>query len=178
MPCLCPSPERGRTTAASPGSARWIAMPLGTSSAAPGASVSGASMQARRSRPAAPALAYWGRLPRRRGSRILTSRVFKTMRRSAPRQHLRDVLDQLAREHDLRRAREAVLALVVEQRERIGVLAERVLHAVRRDQRDVLLRALGLRVRVDVLGLGGEADAERRLLQARDLGEDVGIGLE
>ena len=36
MPCLWPRPERGRITAASPGSSRWIASPVGISSALPG----------------------------------------------------------------------------------------------------------------------------------------------
>src|SRR5262245_17353875 len=125
MPCLCPSPERGSTTAARPGSARWMAMPLGTSSEAPGASVSGASMQARRSRPAAPAVAYCGSESRSRGSRTLTSSVFKR-KRLAPREHLRDVIEELPGEHDLRRACELVHAAVVEERERVGVLAERL----------------------------------------------------
>jgi hypothetical protein len=57
MPCLWPSPERGRIIAASPGSARWIAMPVGTSTVWPGASTSGASTQARRSSPAEPLVA-------------------------------------------------------------------------------------------------------------------------
>ena len=36
MPCLCPSPERGRITAARPGSPIWIEMPVGTRSVSPG----------------------------------------------------------------------------------------------------------------------------------------------
>ena len=48
---------RGSTIAASPGSSRWIAMPLGTSSVSPGRNTVVVSMQARRSRPAEPGVA-------------------------------------------------------------------------------------------------------------------------
>ena len=41
MPWRCPRPERGRTNAAIPGSAMWIAMPVGINSLAPGARSSG-----------------------------------------------------------------------------------------------------------------------------------------
>src|SRR5262252_8072520 len=174
MPCLWPSPERGRTTAASPGSPRWIAMPLGTSSDAPGASVSGWSRQARRSSPAAPAVAYCGSDPRRRASSTLTSRVFK---RLAPRQHLGDVLDERSRQGDLRRARQLVHAGVVEQRERVGVLAEGLVREIRREQGNALLPALRLRVGHQILGLGGEADAEWSF-QRSDVGEDVRVRSE
>src|SRR5690554_6707071 len=73
MPCLWPSPERGSTIAARPGSARWIARPLGTSAVSPGCRVSGASTQALRSSPAAPGVAYAGAWLRRRGSISFTS---------------------------------------------------------------------------------------------------------
>jgi hypothetical protein len=69
--------------AASPGSSRWIASPVGMSDVAPGASVMGASMQARRSSPAEPAVAYAGRFAPIRGSRILTSSFFRRLASAA-----------------------------------------------------------------------------------------------
>ena len=53
-----------------------------------------------------------------------------------------------------------------------------MLHEVGDDHRDLLLRALGLRVVGEVLALGGEAHAEGRVRQRRDLREDVLGGLE
>src|SRR2546422_10051896 len=91
---------------------------------------------------------------------------------SAPWQHLRDVRDQLAREHDLRRERQLVHPVLVEERERVGVLAESLVREVRGEERDSLLLALRLRVRLQVFGLGGESDAEPPLRERRDLGED------
>ena len=55
--CLCPSPERGSTTAQRPGSSMWSAIPLGIKCVAPGSQRSGALRQARRSMPADPLLA-------------------------------------------------------------------------------------------------------------------------
>src|SRR5712692_8295841 len=158
MPCLWPRPERGSTNAASPGSARLMAMPLGTSSAAPGASVIGEWMQAR--------------------SEDLDVESLQTKSRLAPWQHLRDVLDQLARQHDLGRERQLVHTLLVEKRERVGVLAESLLREVRGEERNSLFLALRLRVRLEVFSLGGESDAKRPLRERRDLAEDVGIGRE
>src|SRR5439155_25225182 len=80
--------------------------------------------------------------------------------RLVPWQHLRDVRDQLAREHDLRRERQLVHAVLIEKRERIGVLAESLVREVRGKQGNSLLLALRLRVRLQFLRLGGEADAE------------------
>ena len=75
MPCLWPRPERGRISAAKPGSPMWIATPVGTSSVRPGWSSIGASIQARRSIPAEPGVAYAGRNGRIRSSRTLSSTV-------------------------------------------------------------------------------------------------------
>ena len=61
----------------------------------------------------------------------------------------------------LRRARERMRARVVVDRDLVLFLADGVLHEVRDDHRDLLLRALGLRVVGEVLALGGEAHAER-----------------
>jgi NAD(P)-dependent dehydrogenase (short-subunit alcohol dehydrogenase family) len=52
------------------------ALGVKVSAVCPGFSVSGASRQARRSRPAEPGVAYCGSWSRRRGSRILTSMDF------------------------------------------------------------------------------------------------------
>src|SRR5437660_484127 len=76
MPCLWPNPERGMITAASPGSPRWIANPVGRSAASPGFNVSGSSRHALRSSPADPAVAYAGNCARTRSSRTLMSSVF------------------------------------------------------------------------------------------------------
>src|SRR6266699_1400323 len=115
--------------------------------------------------------------------RIAQSRVedpyvecLQTKSRLAAWQQLRDVLDQLAREHDLGRERQLVRAVLVEKRERIGVLAKCLLREVRRKQRDSLGPALRLRVRFQVFRLGGETYAERSLRERRDLAEDVGVG--
>src|SRR5262249_51215037 len=122
----------------------WIAMPEGTSWLSPGFSVSGWSRQARRSRPAAPGVPYWGRISRVLASRILTS-SFLT---SAPglRQHARDVRHKLARELELGALAQGVAALRVVEGDRVVVGAERVLRAVGGDEGHALLRALRLRV--------------------------------
>src|SRR5437879_3840699 len=111
MPCLCPRPERGSTTAASPGSARWMAMPL---ELAPGAAELGPSGIAIH-------LSELERLfdaraqveTRRPGCGILRQRIaqprvedfyvesLQTKSRLAQWQHLRDVRYQLPRQHDL-----------------------------------------------------------------------------
>src|SRR6266702_797421 len=100
-------------------------------------------MQARRSRPAAPPVEY------------LDIEGLQAKSRLAPRQHLRDVRDQLSREHDLRRERQLVHAVLVEKRERVGVLAESLVREVRGEERDSFFLALRLCVRLEVFGLGG-----------------------
>src|SRR5258706_6747776 len=142
MPCLAPNPERGRTTAAKPGSPMWIARPGGSSWLSPGFKTSGASRQARRSRPAAPVVAYCGSISRILASRILTS----SLRKLALFQHAGHVGDQLARLFQLGAAAEGVAAARIEQGNRVVVGAERVLREVGGDQRHALLRALQLRV--------------------------------
>src|SRR5207245_6530968 len=92
----------------------------------------------------------------------------QTKSRLAPWQHLRDVLDQLARQHDLRRERQLVHAVLVEERERVGVLAESLVREVRGEERDSLFFPLRLRVHLQVFGLGGESDAKRPLRERRD----------
>ena len=68
----------------------------------------------------------------------------------------------------LRRARERdARPCVVVDRDLVLLLADGVLHEVGDDHRDLLLRALGLRVVGEVLALGGEAHAERRARAAR-----------
>src|SRR2546423_10276307 len=84
--------------------------------------------------------------------------------RLVPWQHFRDVGDQLAREHDLRRKRQLVHAVLVEERERVGVLAESLVREIRGKQGNSLLLALRLRVGLQILRLGGKADAKRPLL--------------
>src|SRR5713101_6426162 len=117
--------------------------------------------------------------------RVAQSRVedpyvecLQTKSRLAPWQQLRDVLDQLARQHDLGRERQLVSAVLVEERERVGVLAESLMGEVRGKQGNSLLLALRLRIRFQVLRLSGKADAERPLRKRSDLAEDVGVGRE
>src|SRR6266704_5132582 len=78
--------------------------------------------------------------------------------RLAPRQQLRDVRDQLPSEHDLRRERQLVQAVLVEERERVGVLAEGLVREVRGEERDSFFLALRLRVRLEVFGLAPNPD--------------------
>ena len=70
------------------------------------------------------------------------------------------------------------LPVVVEQDQLIVVGAERVLGEIGGEQRHVLAPALCLGIGVQVLRLGGEADAERRFPARRDGAEDIGIGLQ
>src|SRR5207244_2833021 len=102
----------------------------------------------------------------------------QTKSRLTPWQQLRDVLDQLARQHDLGRERQLVSAVLVEERERVGVLAESLMGEVRGKQGNSLLLALRLRIRFQVFRLSGKADAERPLRKRSDLAEDVGVGRE
>src|SRR5688572_12567062 len=147
MPCLCPRPERGMSTAAMPGSSRCIAMPVGTSALSPGRSVIGSSMQARRSRPAEPPVAYAGSCARIFSSRILMSSFFmekcsRSRGRGSGRDRLGDLLevrdvaeralarephrvrDDAVRDLRLRRAREGMRALVVVDRDLVLFLAD------------------------------------------------------
>src|SRR5258706_5586395 len=176
MPCLAPRPERGRTRAAKPASAMWMAMPEGTSWLSPGLSSSGASRQARRSSPADPGLAYCGSISRILGSRILTCSLRKLALRFL--QHAGDVRQQLARLLQLGSAAERMPAARIVERNRVVVGAERLLREVGGDQRHALFQALGLGVALQLLALGGEADAERRVALRRDPGEDVRVLLE
>src|SRR5579862_5891063 len=176
MPCLAPNPERGRTIAAKPGSPMWMAMPEGTSWLSPGWSVSGASRQARRSSPAAPGVPYWGSNSRILGSRIFTSSLRKLALRFL--HHARDVHDQLARELDLGAAAQRVAAAGIEQRDRIFIRAQRLLREVGGEQRYALFHPFLPGVGRQLLALGGEADAERRIFPCRDPGKDVRVLLQ
>src|SRR5271163_4220643 len=150
MPLLWPRPERGIRTAASVGSAMKIETPVGINSAAPGARISGASTQARKSMPAEPAVACCGRGNSRpmRGSKIrsLTERCTVTAARGghAPdraagrrrcgacgrrgagwRQAAGDQGNELARNINFRSARHFELAAGPDDGERIVVAVER-----------------------------------------------------
>src|SRR5207245_4844945 len=83
------------------------------------------------------------------------------------RQDAGDVRDEFARELELRPAPEVVRAALVVQLDGVVVGAERLLRQIRRQQRNAFLRALLGGVALEVLALGGEADAERRVLHAR-----------
>ena len=106
IPCLWPSPDRGRTIAHRPGSPIWMAMPLGMRAEAPASRRSGASIIARRSMPADAIVAYSGsgkslpetriendQLDRRRHAR------FRLVRGRGI--QLRDALDQGGRQNAL-----------------------------------------------------------------------------
>src|SRR5262249_44878728 len=90
-------------------------------------------------------------------------------------QRARDVSDELARELELRSASERMRAFPVVEGDRVLVRAERLLRDVGGDERDALARELLLRVRGEILALGGEPDAEWRVPLLRDPGEDVGV---
>src|SRR3990172_4133520 len=115
-------------------------------------------------------------MPRILSSRILTSslRTLALLRL----EHAREVRDELSRQLDLGRPAERVLAAVVEKRDRILFRPERLLRQVRGEQRQLLHRALLSGVLRELLALGGETDAERRLGHPSDPGEDVGVLLE
>src|SRR6478735_7896358 len=85
------------------------------------------------------------------------------------------MLEELARQLDLRPAAQRVLALLVVEHDGVLVTADPVLRQVGGNQRQVLLRALFLRMLRKLLALRGKADAEGRLGQRRYPGEDVGI---
>src|SRR6185295_8598824 len=116
----------------------WMAMPEDTSWLSPGLSTSGASRQARRSRPAAPGVPYCGSISRILGSRILTSRFFN----STLLQHAGDMRHQLARLFQLRAAAQGMLAARIVERNRVVVGAQRRLREVGGDQRHALFDAL------------------------------------
>src|SRR6202020_146149 len=162
MPCLWPSPERGRTSAASPGSSMWMASPVGSNWVCPGASVTGASMQARRSMPAEPSVAYAGSgncVPTR-ASRMRTfngcRRVNVSMesslrgvrRQGGGAQGLgaalgddrRDELDEFARQLRLGVARQELAAIAPQHDEFVIGAVERLVMTdfIRRDHIEVL----------------------------------------
>src|SRR4051812_30461202 len=121
MPCLWPRPERGMSTAARPGSPRWIAIPVGTRELSPGRSVIGSSMHARRSSPAEPWVAYAGSCDRILSSRIRMSSLFNSgnllqrsdLRARPPLGELQRVRHDCVGDAGLGRAREGVGAMVV-----------------------------------------------------------------
>ncbi len=69
-------------------------------------------------------------------------------------------------------------ARVIKERDFVIVVAERVLRAIRHQQRYLLAAALLLGVPFDVVSLGGEADAERRIRTRGDGRENVDGGRE
>src|SRR5260221_12718347 len=99
----------------------------------------------------------------------------QTERRLAHWQHLRDVRYQLPRQHDLGRASEFVQTVIVEERERVGVLTESLVREVRGEEWDSFFLPLRLRVCLEVFGLRRKTDAERPFRQRGDLAEDVGV---
>src|SRR6266545_415416 len=153
MPCLCPSPERGSTRREC--DRRMDAGP---------------EVESRRA---------GGGVPRELLAHARVEDLYveslQTKSRLAPRQQLRDMLDQLARQHDLGRERQPVHAVLVEKRERIGVLAESLLREVCGEKRNSLFLPFSLRIGLQVFGLCSETDAERSLRKRRDLAEDVGV---
>src|SRR5688572_30138326 len=152
----------------------------------PGFSSSGASMQARRSTPAEPCVAYCGSGYSRpmRGSRMRTSSrrrgpacapsagMGRTLGFGTERAGLvallvtlGDDFDQLPRQRQLAGERELALAAVRPVHgQRILVLVERETRAdlVGSDHVEILARQFRQRVALDVLGLRGEPDQERR----------------
>ena len=85
--------------------------------------------------------------------------------------------DQLPREHDLGRSRKFVRALIVKQDQLIVVGAKSMLCEIGGEQRHFLAPAFCIRVSLEILRLGGEADAERRPLARRNGPENIGICL-
>src|SRR6185436_12735310 len=90
----------------------------------------------------------------------------------------RDLTYQPPRQRKLVHARQPMRARVVQQRDLVGVAAERVLGAVGNEQRQTLAPALFLSEPFDVVALRREADAERWIRTRRDRGQDVERGLE
>src|SRR4029453_13091473 len=174
-------------------------MPDGMSCVSPGFSSSGASMQARKSTPAEPCVAYCGSGYSRpmRGSRMGTSSRRRAPVACAPSAGmsgtlglrseraglvarlitLGDDFDQLPCQGQL--ARECELALAAAgpvDRQCVLVLVERqpLADLVGCDHVEVLAGQFGERVALDVLGFGRETDQERWRLGARDRREHVG----
>jgi len=123
-------------------------------------SVSGDWMQARRSRPAAPAVEY---LPagasRNRGSRIFTSEESSNEEPPSAVAHLRDVLNQLARQHDPGRERQ--LRAHPPRRKALArwcPFRKSPARGLRQAAGFFFLR-FACAFRVQILGLSGEADA-------------------
>src|SRR5260221_1212040 len=99
----------------------------------------------------------------------------QTKSRLAQWQHLRDVRYQLPRQHDLGRASELVQTVIVEERERVGVLAESLVREIRGEGRDSFFLPLRLRGCLEVFGLRCEADAERPCRERGELSEDGAV---
>src|SRR5882724_25105 len=182
-------------------------MPVGTSSAAPGTSSSGAPMQARKSMPAEPAVACCGSGNSRpmRGSRIRSLTVRRmpsaprapgahsiareggdpAFARTAPwaavgrRQALSDQGNELARNFNFGSARDLDLAAGPNDGERVVVAIERnpLADLVGGNHVELLALELDARVLLDVVGLGREPDHVRTLRHIRDRLDDVGRGL-
>lgn len=64
--------------------------------------------------------------------------------------------NQLARQFELARARQPVFAIVVEQDDLVVVRADRGLHEVRREQRQLFAPALGIGVLDQIFRFGGK----------------------
>jgi hypothetical protein len=89
-----------------------------------------------------------------------------------------DVRNDAARHFGFVRRRQDMRAGRVEQGNRIAVATEAVLHQIADHQRELLRHALAFGILRQVLTLGGEADAKRRIRPRRDFGKDVGVGFE
>ena len=129
MPCLWPRPERGRIIAAKPGIAD-VDRDAGRDElrSRPARASSGASMQARRSRPGGARRGVGGQMRgRMRSSRILTSTRLRRRSLMSAGEPRRDLGDEPPRQRELAGRGSGCAPRVVEQRDLVVVAAERVL---------------------------------------------------
>jgi hypothetical protein len=182
MPCLWPRPERGRITAASPGSSSQIESPW--------EQLRGAWVQHQRRIDAGAQIETGGagggvgrqrKLTRRGAGRacgpsvgVMDARKFaarvawrsaRAHGRPRVRYSSRDQRDEIMRDHGLGTRPEITRPPFPQHHQRVVVLLEHlvVAHFVRGDQVEVLARELPRACCSTFVGLGGEADDERTL---------------
>ena len=175
MPCLWPRPERGRIIAARPGSAMWIARPVGISCACAG--------REHERRVEAGAQVEAGAAGGRVGRHLLGDARIEDLRTSigvvmpvgaaagGPRSRRPAGAPASACRRAAARARRARRPAVSALSSRPKVAGPRLPTISGTFLRASFSRACAQQV----VALGGEADAERRLRQARDRGQDVGV---